>query len=416
MRVAFLTYDNLSGGAATAVTRLTRGLSASADNELDITLFLASMANKDSLVHKSIIRSYFKHPKLDSLFDHLCSSLWQYFHGTKSSPKNFFMQGVRTRTNQLSNYDIVNLFWMQNFFDLSSLSTLDQPVVLTLHDMWFLTGGCSYSFDCYNYIHGCRSCAFVTPFFKKSIIQQYESKEEILSRNSTRVVVTSNWMRENALKRGIQETKISLIKNYIPDSYHYLGNQKIARRLLGIPAWSLEKKILYFVGTIADRRKGFDVFVDSLSELPSGLRKNSLILHLGPIDTHYDEYLIDLGFSIIHLGRFTDEISQIIAYNSADFLICPSRFDNTPNVIAEAHMCGLPVITSDSSGCGEMVNDSVNGYLFPSANFHELASVLKKSFEFFHRFDRFQIASDASKLYGYKSTCAHYEKLYLSMK
>ena len=69
--------------------------------------------------------------------------------------------------------------------------------------------------------------------------------------------------------------------------------------------------------------------------------------------------LDELGINYHCLGYFSDEVSQVIAYNAADALICPSNFDNSPNVIAEAQMCGLPVITLNGSGCSEMIKNNL---------------------------------------------------------
>lgn len=51
----------------------------------------------------------------------------------------------------------------------------------------------------------------------------------------------------------------------------------------------------------------------------------------------------------------------------SDFLLLPTRGDCTPNAIAEADAYGLPAVTTDTGGVGEMVADGESGFLLPLA-------------------------------------------------
>lgn len=50
---------------------------------------------------------------------------------------------------------------------------------------------------------------------------------------------------------------------------------------------------------------------------------------------------------------------------SADLFVLPTRKDMSPWAVLEAAAAGLPVVTSDLGGIGEMVVDGVTGYLIP---------------------------------------------------
>jgi len=189
----------------------------------------------------------------------------------------------------------------------------------------------------------------------------------------------------------------------------------MARELLGIDSNLNHKCIFYFIGSIGDPRKGFDLFCNAIILLPSDLQKEILVMHLGPVDTIYDALLEDRGIDMVHLGSFVDEVPQIIAYNAANYLICPSRYDNTPNVIAEAHMCGLPVITSSKTGAAEMISEQENGMTVDVNNAEELACALTYALVNNDCSARPSISNQAKLTYGYQVTCHNYLKLYSSI-
>ena len=64
-----------------------------------------------------------------------------------------------------------------------------------------------------------------------------------------------------------------------------------------------------------------------------------------------------------HLGSFSDDISMVLAYSSADVVLVPSVEDNSPNIIIESFACGRPVVAFDVGGIGELVCESFLGVL-----------------------------------------------------
>ena len=84
---------------------------------------------------------------------------------------------------------------------------------------------------------------------------------------------------------------------------------------------------------------------------------------------------LGLGGRVIFAGR-VDHNRVPEWYRSADLLVLPSAFDNSPNVVLEAMATGLPVVATDVGGLREYVAPGVNGDLVPPRDPRALASAM----------------------------------------
>lgn len=75
----------------------------------------------------------------------------------------------------------------------------------------------------------------------------------------------------------------------------------------------------------------------------------------------------------------TQEIRE--KYQNADIFCLPSLYEGTPNVIAEAMACGLPIICSDVCDNGLYVQNNVNGFLFDPLNPESIAQSIEQCLE-----------------------------------
>jgi len=63
---------------------------------------------------------------------------------------------------------------------------------------------------------------------------------------------------------------------------------------------------------------------------------------------------------------------------TADVVCLPSYREGLPKSLIEACACGLPIVTTDTVGCREVVSDGENGFLVPIKSVEPLADALKK--------------------------------------
>lgn len=84
---------------------------------------------------------------------------------------------------------------------------------------------------------------------------------------------------------------------------------------------------------------------------------------------------------IEYLG-YTDDVRPHIA--GADAVVLPSYREGMPRVLLEGMAMGKPVITTDSVGCRDTVEDGINGFIVPSEN----AAALSEAMLQFIRLDK----------------------------
>ena len=77
---------------------------------------------------------------------------------------------------------------------------------------------------------------------------------------------------------------------------------------------------------------------------------------------------------VIFLGERPD-IAAV--YGQAHIALLPSYREGLPKSLAEAAACGKPIITTDATGCRDVVDVGVNGLLVPPGNAPALARALK---------------------------------------
>lgn len=65
-------------------------------------------------------------------------------------------------------------------------------------------------------------------------------------------------------------------------------------------------------------------------------------------------------------------------YGSADAFVLPTLYDALSNAVLEALACGLPVVTSDRCGAGELVREYQAGRIAPSRDIDAIAAAMQE--------------------------------------
>lgn len=291
--------------------------------------------------------------------------------------------------------DIYHLHWIGNgFININQIRNINKPIVITLHDVWFFTGGCHVNLDCDKYLTNCNKC----PLFAinnnlidiTSII--FRGKKKLFEEKKIHVIVLSNWMKERALLSPIlSNSEITLIPNGI-DTYKFKPfNKLFARNVFNL---NPQAKILLFGGISAksDFNKGYDLLCQSLNILKQKNEEFELVVfgNTGSVHTEIE------GFKVTFLGYLHDDESLALLYSAADLVLVPSRQESFSQVSLESISCGTPVIAFDYSGPKDIIQHKVNGFLAKPYDANDFANGI--SWFFSSNVDASKISSDARKI------------------
>jgi putative colanic acid biosynthesis glycosyltransferase len=243
----------------------------------------------------------------------------------------------------------------------SYLRKTNIPIVWTMHDCWSMTGGCMHFevLKCDKWKSECYDCPE-----KRAIINRakrnFRLKNSLFnSIKSLTYVPVSNWLG-NYLRQSPQGFRpIKVIHNGIDiDKFVTRSQQTKAKdkfKILGVAAvWTENKGIsdFYKLRDILPE-KDYDITLVGLSKqqaesLPAGIE--------GIQRTHNFDELVSL-------------------YSNSDVFVNPTYSDNFPTTNIEALACGTPVITYNTGGSPEAI-DNKTGIVVPQGNLSALKQAI----------------------------------------
>ena len=110
-----------------------------------------------------------------------------------------------------------------------------------------------------------------------------------------------------------------------------------------------------------------------------------------------------------HSTKTTSEVAEMI--QNSDALLMFSNYENFPCVIAEAMMCGKPVISSNVNGIPEHVHD-FNGMLVNPRDEKALGSAIKRFVNNEVSFESKEIRDYAMDNFSYTEVCRKFSEIY----
>jgi glycosyltransferase involved in cell wall biosynthesis len=252
------------------------------------------------------------------------------------------------------------------------LLTEGKPAVFTLHDMWSFTGHCAYSYNCDRWKTGCGRCPYPDAYpaiRRDSTHLEWKLKNWVYSRSNLTVVTPSRWLIEQVKQSMLNRFPIHYIPHGIDtEAYQPLDSQQ-CKFLLDIPTG---KKVLMFgAESLKDFRKGGDLLLKALQNLPASLKTETVLLTFGD----YSEAMSKaVGIQTINLGYVSSDRLKSIAYSAADLFVFPSRADIFGLVLQESMACGTPLVAFKVGGVPDLVRPSITGYLAEPENAQDLCN------------------------------------------
>ena len=222
-------------------------------------------------------------------------------------------------------------------------------VFWTFHDCWAFTGYCPH----YDMIgcdqwkkDGCKKCPQKrrTSWFLDRSQYLFNQKKKLFTGLDMTIITPSKWLAEQVKQSFLAECEVQVINNGIDLSVFYPRESDFRQK------YHLEDKyIVLGVAHIWCVQKGLDVFI----ELSKRLDARFQIVLVGT-DDKVDKQLPE---NIISIHRTNNQAELAEIYSAADVFVNPTRQENYPTTHMEALACGTPVISFNTGGCKEMLDD-----------------------------------------------------------
>lgn len=228
----------------------------------------------------------------------------------------------------------------------------------------------------------------------------------ILYRRSSRIIAVSHGIKRELILLGIPEDRIVVIHNPVD--------------IQQIESMSLEKidavrPYIIYVGRL-EQQKNVPSLIRAFYLLKDRLCIDLMILGKGKKGEELSELCRDLKISDrVHFLGFEKNPYKYI--RNAEVFVLPSDFEGFPNVILEAMVCGVPVVSTNCPyGPGEIITDGENGLLVPVGDVHALASAIEMVFNDRSLRDRFYTAGKRkTDIYYVRNVVKKYEDVIFSV-
>lgn len=250
------------------------------------------------------------------------------------------------------------------------LGKLNIPIVWTLHDCWAITGHCAH-FDyvqCDKWMTGCGDCPGLHNYPKSFFVDQskrnfMDKKALYASMPNMTLVTPSKWLERIVVNSFLSDMPVVNIPNGIDlNCFHPIAST--FRNSYGLES----KYIILGVAFSWSKKKGLDVFISMAEHLDSRFQ----IVLIGTTK----EIERELPPNIISIHRTNSQKDLVEIYSAADVFANPTREDNFPTVNIEALACGTPVVTFQTGGSPEIIDETC-GLVIPRDNVGQMISACK---------------------------------------
>jgi glycosyltransferase involved in cell wall biosynthesis len=185
---------------------------------------------------------------------------------------------------------------------------------------------------------------------------------------------------------GVPDTKLTFAP-YCVDTASFACDETSRAKLRGVVRGELgladTDLALLFAGKISER-KGPDVLLRAVKEVPEALRSRMCICFLG--DGQLKGQMEGLAAAApavrVRFLGFQNQTQLSRYYHAADLLVLPSQRGETWGlVVNEALHHGVPCVVSEAVGCApDLVRPGVTGHVFETGSTSSLARALSESF------------------------------------
>lgn len=263
-------------------------------------------------------------------------------------------------SEELQGVDVVHLHTVADWFDVPSwLETLPARVgvVISLHDMWHVAGGCFLYRGCDLYRDTCSSCPILRwPANRFLAADEQSRKLRTYGKCGARLVANSHWLADIAGRSPIAKAcgGVKVIPPGIDTAVFKPQDKALCRRHLDLP----DDAFIMVTGgaSLTDENKNVPWLLEQLSALPD--RDGIIILAFGE-----GAVPVPGGLDVRFTGGIRERrhLARLLA--AADIFVSASLMETYGLTLVEAMACGTPVIAFRVGGIPEAAPDGQGAIL-----------------------------------------------------
>ena len=287
--------------------------------------------------------------KLDN-YKHVLKTRVFDLHGFGSKKETeIFINKVRAYDPDIIHLHNIHGYYLNIEVLFNYLKEVQKPVIWTFHDCWAFTGHCAYfeyaGCDCWKGEKCIQKTTYPQSLAFNNSIQNYQKKKEIfIGLENLTIVTPSKWLKNLVKESFLKDYPVKVINNGInlevfkPIASNFRSEHNLE-----------DKIILLGVANLWDERKGLVYFLELARRLPD--KYQIVLVGLS------DKQIKDLPSNILGIKNTTSVEALAEIYGASDIFVNPTLEDNFPTTNLEALACGTPVITFDTGGSPESIDE-----------------------------------------------------------
>ena len=382
MKVLLINFTDAGGGAAIAAVRLVNAL-----NEHGIYARLG-VSEKKSANPYVITLPKKKHCFVVKAFRRINSFAGKLYAPIARRIPNPFAfhttNGILHTTNfhsdtdinwiNNSEFDIVNLHWINGTVCNKDIAKIKKPIVWTMHDSWPCCGAEHHPNVSEN------DTRWREGYYRRNkpattkgmdlCRKVWKQKKKYLSDKKIVFTAPSRW-EQNVLKSSalFGHCGCELVPNIIDQTIFYPRDRQSVRALFGIP----QNKTVIGFGAAYDidnpkSMKGSYYLIEALQKL-NNPEKYFLVI-FGPASSVFTS---KVSLSFFASGYLANPAILASIYSLCDIFVNPSLIESFGLTCLESIFCGVPVVAFDVGGTSDIVVHKETGYLASPYKAEELA-------------------------------------------
>lgn len=372
MKVLLINFSDVHGGAAMAAVRLVTAL-----NESGIYARLGVPQKKSSNPYVIELPPKYKN-KIVRKFTKLSAFISKGMGPiTQRLPKPFsfkttngiahtknYKSQVNVKWINNSEFDVVNLHWINDVISNKDIAKITKPIVWTMHDSWPCCGAEHHPNIAEN------DTRWKEGYYKKNKPKTtrgydlcrhvWKQKKKYLQNKNMTFIAPSKW-EHDVLKSSFlfNKNECQVIPNIIDNNVFYPHNKTEVRKMFNIP----DDKFVIGFGAAYDidnpkSMKGSYYLIEALKKIMNP-EKYFLVI-FGPVG---DSFTKKLNINYFASGFISNPNILSCIYSACDCFVNPSLIENLPTTSLESIFCGTPVVSFNVGGSSDIVVHKETGWL-----------------------------------------------------